>query len=136
MSRILREAKDRLRKAQERYKRNYDARLRRQLETINKNDYVYLRVERRDENEHRHKLAAVAEGPFKVLETKGKTVVIERKDNTVERVSRDRVVHAPKPKTVKQLQEVVRPMTDLELTPDAYPVDEESNLRDISPKNV
>ena len=132
LEKALSGAKNRLMKAQQRYKRNYDARLRKQNETIKKNDHVYLRVERRDENEHRHKLAAVAEGPFKVMETHDKTVVIERNDKTIERVSRDRVALAPTPKTLEELQNVVRPMTDEELTPDAYPTSEKSNLCDLS----
>ena len=132
LARTVKEAKDKLMKTQERYKRNYDTRLRKQSETIKMDDYVYLRVERRDENEHRHKLAAVAQGPYKVIETKGKTVVIEREDNTVERVSRDRVVLAPKPRTVQEIQQAVRPMTDEQLTQNAYPVSQKTNLQDIN----
>ena len=77
MKKALSETKERLRRAQERYKRNYDARLRRQSEFIGKDDHVYLRVERRDEQQTRHKLAPVAVGPYKVLETRGHTVMIE-----------------------------------------------------------
>ena len=94
LEKALADAKDMLTKAQQRYKRNYDARLRRHRENIKKNDYVYLRVDRRDEKEHWHKLAAVAEGPFKVLDTHDKTVVIEKDDKTIERVSHDRLAFA------------------------------------------
>lgn len=52
-------------------------------------NYVYLRVKRHNENEHRHKLAAMAAGPYPILEVKSKTVVIKREDETVERISRD-----------------------------------------------
>ena len=78
LTKIVSEAKTKLEKTKARYKKNYDARLRKQSERINKNDYVYPRLERREENEHLHKLAALAEGPFKILETKGNTVIIER----------------------------------------------------------
>ena len=117
---------------QTRYKRNYDNRLRKQSEKIQEDDYVYLRVERRDEREHRHKLAAVAEGPYRVIETKENTVVIERQDKSVERVSRSRVVLAPQPRTVMEIQNAVRPMTDEEVLNDEYPISEEVNKRDLS----
>ena len=76
-------------------------------------------------------MAALAEGPFKVLETKGKTVVIEREDKTIERVSRDRVVYAPKPRTVQEIQQAVQPLTDEQLAKDGYPVKQKTNLKDI-----
>ena len=81
------EARTRIAKTQERYKRNCGVRLSRQREVIKKDDNVYLRVERRDESQTRHKLAAIAEGRFKVLSTKGNTVVIERLGKTLERVA-------------------------------------------------
>ena len=90
LSKTLTEARSQLDKAQARYKRDYDKRLHRQRETIKKGDSVFLRVKRRDESQTRHKLAAVAEGPFPVESVKGNTVVIVRPDGTVERVSRDR----------------------------------------------
>ena len=131
LQKALVETKERLRRTQERYKRNYDARLRRQSETIKSNDYIYLRVERRDENETRHKLAAVADGPYRVVEATPLTVVIERPYQTVERVSRDRVTLAPLPRSVEEIQEAIRPMTDEELIPDEFPVSESTNLRDL-----
>lgn len=74
-------------------------RLRKQREKIEEGDYVYLRVKRYDEDEHRHKLAAVAAGPYPVLEVKRKTVMKIREKETVDSVSRDRVKHAPVPRT-------------------------------------
>ncbi len=121
LGKALSEAKGRLERAQARYKKNYDARLRRQSERIKKNDYVYVRVERRDEKEHRHKLAAVAEGPYRVIETKDTTVTIEKDDKSVERLSRSRVVAAPEPRMETEIQESVRPMTDEELNQHDYP---------------
>lgn len=132
LEKSLGEANNRLEKAQRRYKRNFDARLRKQKEIIAAGDNVYLRVERRNEDEHRHKLAAVAEGPYPVLDVKGKTVVIQRRDNTVERVSRDRVINAPAPRTAEEIERITRPMAAGELTPSAFPSSEELNARDIS----
>ena len=85
-----------------------------------------------DEREHRHKLAAVAEGPYRVIEAKDTTVVIEKDDRSVERVSRSRVVLAPKPRTLDEVQRSVRPMTDEELIPEEYPVQEGINARDVT----
>ena len=79
-----------------RMKRNYDERLRRHREVIKPGDFMFLRAERRDENETRHKLAALAEGPYRVESVQGNTVVIVYHDNKVQRVSKDRVTLAPK----------------------------------------
>ena len=76
-------------------------------------------------------MAAVAEGPFRVTSTRGNTVVIKRPDDTVERVSRDRVVLAPNPFSAEELTERTRPLTDAELLQREYPVEEEVNLRDV-----
>ena len=132
LEKALREAKGKLEQAQARYKRNYDARLRRQNEKIEPDNWFYLRVERRDEREHRHKLAAVAEGPYKVLDIRGSTVVIERQDKSIEIVSRSRVVLAPQPRITQEIQDSTRPMTDEELTPTTYPASEEINNQDIN----
>ena len=118
-------------KAQARCKRDYDKRLRRRRETTKKGDSVFQRVERHDENQTRHKLAAVAEGLFPVDGVKGHTVVIVRPDATVERASRDRVVLAPEPLKAAQSQEVTRPLADEELTVNDFPVAEEVSLRDV-----
>ncbi len=134
LSKTLAEAKGKLAQAQARYKRNYDKRLRRHRERIQKDDTVFLRVERRDESLSRHKLAAVAEGPFVVDSVKGNTVVILRSDGSVERVSRDRVTLAPTQISASAAREIVRPLTDEELDPGAFPVDEDINLNDIITK--
>ena len=123
--------KQRLDVAQARYKRNYDRRLRRQAEKIQVDDHVFLRVERKNLHDHRHKLAAVAEGPFRVKEAKDDTVVIEKPDRTVERVSRSRVVLAPKPATVREVDAILRPIPNAELDKD-YPKSEEENRLDLT----
>ena len=43
-----------------------------------------------------------------VTKTNKKTVVIERSDRSVEKVSRSRVVLAPKPKTKEEVKEILR----------------------------
>ena len=68
--------RSKLQSAQQRYRRNYDERLRLHGERIKIGDHVYLRVERKEEKQTRHKLAPVAEGPFKVKDVKDNTVVI------------------------------------------------------------
>lgn len=50
----------RLEAAQQRYKKNYDASLRRQTKELIPGDYVYLRRKRKDPNDLRQKLAPVA----------------------------------------------------------------------------
>ena len=120
--------KKRLAQAQARYKRDYDRRLRRQDETIQAGDHVYLRVERKNAKDHRHKLAPVAEGPYRVSKSEGNTVVIELDDRSVERVSRSRVVLAPKPQTSQEAQDLLRPVA---LPDNGEVTNEEGNLRDI-----
>ena len=126
----LSNAKKRLDSAQARAKRNYDRRLRKQKETIQEGDFVYLRVERKNAADHRHKLAPVAEGPFRVTKTTGNTVVIERADRSVERVSRSRVVLAPKPLTEAEMEQTLQPtLVDNTLE---YPTSADTNRLDIT----
>ena len=56
------ETKRRLSKAQERYKRNFDRRLRRNNEHIKSGDHVFLRRESRDDSETGHKSSPIATG--------------------------------------------------------------------------
>lgn len=58
--------------------------------------------------------------------------MIERNERSTERASRDQVTIAPATRSAKQLAEDTRPMTDDELIPDSYSVDEQTNLRDIA----
>ena len=78
----------RLLKSQQRYKRNYDARVRNQAGVVKKGDYVFLRVERKNPKDHRHNLALIVDGPYFVTKTDRNTVVLERSDHLVEKVSR------------------------------------------------
>ena len=132
LEKALTETRAKLKAAQDRYKRNYDRRLRRDNETIKPEDSVYLRVERRDEAETRHKLAPIAKGPYRVkaVDNRSKTVVIEYDDHSVENVSRSRVVLAPKRITPQELQESTRPSLITETIPD-YPASEETNRQHV-----
>ena len=99
LSRTLSDARQCLDQAQARFKRAYDKRIRKSNEKIAAGDDVFLRVERRDETQTRHKLASVVEDPFTVHSVEGKTVVLQHQDQ-LERVSRDRVTPAPKQMTL------------------------------------
>lgn len=108
----LRKTKGKLDQTQARYKRNYEARLRRQTEEIAPEDWVYLHVERGDERKYRNKLSAVAEGPYNVNSTQGNTVVINRRDGSVERVSQSREVLEQGARTLNEIHNTLRPPTD------------------------
>ena len=63
LEKSLKEASRHLRSAQERYKRKYDKSLRKNDETIKLGDYVFLRTEKKDDKDSRHKLAPIGKGP-------------------------------------------------------------------------
>lgn len=71
--------------------------------------YMYLRVERRDPNEHLQNLVPVSKGPDKVGIVDYKTVVIEKMDRSVKNVSCSRVVLAPKPKSKEGMESNLKP---------------------------
>lgn len=68
----------RITKAQEKYNKNYDARLQKKA-VLHVDDYVYLKVERNNPKDHRHKLLKVVEGAYKITKTENNTVVIKRR---------------------------------------------------------
>jgi len=85
--------------AQARYKRDFDARLRRNAESLVPGVHVFVRRDYSPKTDGsvpgRHKLSPVADGPFKVLSVDEDTVVVDDGDGNEERLSRDRVVRAP-----------------------------------------
>ena len=83
---------------QERYKRDFDKRVRNVNTRLRLGDYVYL--DPTDGVTKRKKLEPVAIGPFRVLHANERNVYIDR-DGLVENVSADRVVYAPPPPNVK-----------------------------------
>jgi len=84
-------ARNSLLRTQQRYKRNFDARVRK-TRAFKEGDHVFLELN--DGAKKRSKLQFEAAGPFRVLSTDSNTVVIQRGD-VVERVSRNRVTFAP-----------------------------------------
>lgn len=87
--------RERLEKAHNRYKKNYDARLRKQTEVIHEDDYMYLSLQQKKRTDNRHKLALVAEGRYKVTKVDKNTVLIKKTYLSVEKLTRSRVVLAP-----------------------------------------
>ena len=59
LAQTILETQEKLRKAQERYKKAFDKRLRNTTEDVMPGDNGYLRVERKDDTETRHKLALI-----------------------------------------------------------------------------
>eukprot|EP00171_Calliarthron_tuberculosum_P014574 IDg14574t1 len=86
-----------LMKSQQRYKKNYDKHLCIRRKHFEVGGYAFLRLEKNSEGKttRRHKLAPIADGPFRVTTVKERTVVLERPDKTREEVSIDRVKPAP-----------------------------------------
>lgn len=70
-----------MKRVQTRYERSCDAKLRRESKIIKAIDYVFVRVEKQEKNEHRHKLAALTGGPYQVIETKNDDLGIEKATN-------------------------------------------------------
>ena len=90
-------ARERLRKTQMRYKKDFDKRIRIANRHIQPGQYVYL--DPRDGSKADGKLGAVAEGPYRVLLNDKRTFVIQRGE-VVERVNSDRVTYSPPPPNV------------------------------------
>lgn len=123
--------KKRLDMAQARYKKHYYKRLRKHTEIFKEDDDLFLRVEQKNENDHRHKLAPFAEGLFKLKKAECKTVVIERPDHFAESVSRVRVAPDPKPKKFTEVNEILKPLSTTQ-TYFVYPENKEMNKTDLT----
>ena len=128
LEKSLKEASKHFRSAQERYKRNYDKRLRKKTVTIKLRVYVFFRTEKKDEKDSRHKLEPIPERPyvFKQTDDKSKTVVIEYADKNVKNGLRLRVVRTPRRKSPAKIQDVV-PETIIDVTFVDYPITEAGN---------
>ena len=87
-------ARTQLAKTQQRYKDDFDKRIRRTNRKLRPGDFVYLNP--RDGSAKTGKLEPAAIGPYRVLLNDKRTVYIDR-DGLVERVSADRVVYSPPP---------------------------------------
>ena len=86
-----------LTKTQQRYKRDFDKRVRQTNQRLRPGDFVYLNPT--EDGKQRTKLTSPAVGPYRVLLNDDHTVYIDR-DGLVERVSANRVVYAPPPANV------------------------------------
>lgn len=58
---------------------------------------MYIRVERKNSKDDKHKLMPNAEDPFKVMNAETHAVTIKKTDRFVETVLRSRVALAPNP---------------------------------------
>ena len=85
-----------LRSTQQRYKRNFDRRMRLPKQDPLPGEYVFIRKDHRARHEPKHKLSPIATGPYRVIDADDKTLVVEMGQRH-ERVSRDRVEWAPPP---------------------------------------
>ena len=86
-------ASNRLKKAQARYKKNFDKRVRRTNLNISPGDYVFIGPT--DGSKKKGKLQSPAEGPYGVQQRSDRTFPIERKGAT-EVINSDRVTKAPR----------------------------------------
>ena len=109
--------------------------MRRDNEVVQPEDFVYQRVERCDEAETWHKIAPISKGPYLVtsVDKQSKTVVIEYDDRAVEKVSRSRLVLAPRRMTPEKIQEVMPPALISETILD-YSDPEKINQRHVGSK--
>ena len=92
---VMAKAKKNLAKTQQRYKRNFDARVRARLKDLQPGSYVYREIPEHPEGVN-PKLASPVKAPFRVLRNDGPTIVIEENGHAV-RVNANRLVRAPTP---------------------------------------
>jgi hypothetical protein len=104
LSHLLNSSDEALRAAQARYKRGFDNRVRPLAQALRPNAYAFLRMDRpgTDKDGRHHKLAPLVSGPHRIqsVSNDGRTLVLDIGLPTaekLERVSRDRVVPAPRP---------------------------------------
>ena len=91
--------------------------------------------ENKSDKKSRQKLAPIALGPYLVkhVDDKLRTAVIVYDDNTVEKVSRSRILLAPKRLRSAELQSIVEPRV-VNLPIENYPATEEVNLNQVLSK--
>ena len=96
---LMSTAKSSMSKEQDRYRRNFNQCLRRDNQDIRSGSFVFVRKDYTNKNERKHKLAPIANGPYRVVNDDEHTVLIEDGSRR-ERISRDRVEAAPNPEVV------------------------------------
>lgn len=67
------------------YKRNFDARLRKQRERIAPQDHVYIHVDQKTKEDGFQKLAPTTSGPCLVQAVQPQTVIIDKLENFVDK---------------------------------------------------
>ena len=87
-------AYNRLKKAQARYKKNFDKRVRRTNVNIGPGEYVF--IDPTDGSKKKGKVQSPAEGTYRVKQRSERTFTIDRKGAT-EVINSDRVTKAPRP---------------------------------------
>jgi hypothetical protein len=90
---LLPMARRQLADAQDRYKRNYDRRVRPKNSSLSDGSYVFFRREVHEPNVNQ-KLDQQADGPYEVVSNDEHTILLSMGDNFI-RVSSDRVTPAP-----------------------------------------
>ena len=95
-----------------------------------------MRSEKKSDKDSRHKLAPIALGPYlvKQVDEKAKTAVIVYDDDTVENVSRSRIVRAPKQLSSAEMKSIVQP-TVVSQTIANFPATEAVNLQHVLSKD-
>jgi hypothetical protein len=97
-------ARNRLKASQERFKKNHDERLRKRKKNLETGCYVWIRREKGSRpTGEKHKLSARADGPYRVIELKEKTAIIDR-DKVHDEVHLSRLERAPKPRTERNIE--------------------------------
>lgn len=120
---MMKSAGSSLRRAQARYKADFDRSVRPSAEDIHPGSLVFLRREAPTKDDpERNKLASLATGPYRVVKTSAKNLVIINASGFDDTVSRDRVVLAP-----PQDDGLSTPMDDRH---------EEERMRDERPSSV
>ena len=80
-----------LTQAQQRYKRNFDQRVRPSRMSLRPGRHAFLRIDYKSaKDDTRHKLAPLVTGPHRIVSVTDNTVVLELEDLSHERVSLDR----------------------------------------------
>jgi hypothetical protein len=93
----------RLKEAQERYKRNFDNSIRDKNKEVSSGDWVYLKREVHSSSVNL-KLDAQVDGPFQVLENSGHALLLQQRESK-NRISSDRVppTSTPRPRPVESV---------------------------------
>ena len=105
LGKLMTKARSSLAKTQQRYKRNFDARVRARMMDIEPGSYVYREIPVHPEGVN-PKLASQVEGPFRVLENSWPTIVID--DNgRARRVNANRLVKAPTPNELSSGEQAI-----------------------------